>query len=153
MAYNVINPNMSLAAWQQIQANATTNHVTAATISKAGHGKGFVKNDPTEGDQRAACWNKGTTISGFNPDRWRMDPYGNPIFKPAAGLEYHKFGWSTDHIIPFEMGGPSKWWNCQPCQRKLDHDKDRNFMNKTQMQQFAVTLNLPATYARTGHLT
>ena len=74
---------------------------------------------------REACWEKGERIPGFDDRLWRLDPYGNPIFKPDnINAEQHKFGWSFDHIIPYnDYYGPTKLWNCQPCQRTLDAKK------------------------------
>ena len=32
-------------------------------------------------EQKNQCWEKAPVMIGRHPDRWRLDPYGNPVSK------------------------------------------------------------------------
>ena len=57
------------------------------------------------------CWKKSTIMIGRNPDRWRIDPYGNPVLKHLKGCRgplCHDY----DHINPYSKGGKTNVENC-----------------------------------------
>ncbi|GKA59411.1 hypothetical protein Tco_0758724 [Tanacetum coccineum] len=46
------------------------------------------------------CWDKAEKIKGRDPDRWRLDPLGNTIFRKLVGCPgclCHDY----DHILPY----------------------------------------------------
>ena len=56
---------------------------------------------------------------GRNPDRWRLDAVGNPVFKFMKGCSgplCHEY----DHIVPFSKGGKTVPENCQILQSTVN---------------------------------
>ncbi len=53
---------------------------------------------------REWCWEQAAKIRGENPNLWRRDEKGNPIYKPAYGAGGEN-GWSIDHRNPVSKGG------------------------------------------------
>jgi hypothetical protein len=54
---------------------------------------------------KEACWRKAEKVPGRSPDRWRMDPYGNMVFKKLVACEgalCHNY----DHVQPFSKVQP-----------------------------------------------
>jgi hypothetical protein len=54
---------------------------------------------------KEACWRKAEKVPGRSPDRWRMDPYGNMVFKKLVACEgalCHNY----DHVQPFSKVDP-----------------------------------------------
>lgn len=60
-------------------------------------------------------WEKGTIVSGSDPNVWRKDHCGAWI-----GRKYHgkqdSFGWEIDHIVPESEGGTDDLFNLRPLQ-------------------------------------
>lgn len=50
------------------------------------------------------AWDKASKIRGRNPNLWRRDDFGNPMYKPSYG-HGGKNGWEIDHIKPKAKGG------------------------------------------------
>ena len=53
---------------------------------------------------REWAWEQASKIRGENPNLWRRDEMGNPIYKPAYGLG-GETGWEIDHRNPVSEGG------------------------------------------------
>lgn len=51
--------------------------------------------------ERAAVWEKGRPIVGWDAGDWRVDHLGNPMFRHHYGDSDSAFGW---HIVPVRDG-------------------------------------------------
>lgn len=60
-----------------------------------------------------AVWNKGRTVSGNDPARWRQDECGAWIGRLEYGNRQSSYGWEIDHISP---GGSDSLGNLRPLQ-------------------------------------
>ena len=61
-------------------------------------------------------------IPGRNAERWRLDPYGNPVVYALRGCQgalCHEY----DHIVPFSKGGKTVVENCQILQTAVNRYK------------------------------
>lgn len=67
-------------------------------------------------------WNKGKTIRGKNPDFYRLDAYGNEIYRRAYGKN-SRMGWQIDHIKPKSKGGSNFLSNLRPLQTRKNQQK------------------------------
>lgn len=62
-------------------------------------------------------WNKGKIIKGKDPNKYRLDTYGNVIFFGSYG-KYTKMGWHKEHGKPKCVGGTDHLNNLRPVQAK-----------------------------------
>jgi len=53
---------------------------------------------------REWAWEQASKIRGENPNLWRRDEMGNPIYKPSYGMG-GEVGWEIDHRNPVSRGG------------------------------------------------
>jgi hypothetical protein len=75
---------------------------------------------PTEKDplriftsqMRAQCWEAAQTHPKRAPERWRIDPLGNILFKPFKNCQ-GPMCYQHDHVIPHSQGGNTHAQNCQ----------------------------------------
>ena len=67
-------------------------------------------------------WEKGKKIRGKDPNRYRMDSYGNEIDYNQYGEDTLK-GWEVDHIKPASKGGTNDLDNLQPLQTEANREK------------------------------
>ena len=61
--------------------------------------------------EKQICWNRSAKINGRDPERWRLDPVGNPVLNALRGCHgalCHEY----DHIVPFSKGGKTVVENC-----------------------------------------
>ena len=65
-------------------------------------------------------WEQAKTIRGKNPNLWRRDEMGKPMYKPSYGTE-GEVGWEVDHRRPKAKGGPNHRRNL----RALNTTKNR----------------------------
>ncbi len=63
-------------------------------------------------DQKEKAWENSKKIRGKDPDKYRQDPYGNPMYKPSYGKS-SEMGWEIDHITPQSKGGSDSTKNLQ----------------------------------------
>lgn len=61
--------------------------------------------------ERAAVWHKGRPIIGWDPEDWRVDHAGNPIFRHHYGDADSSFGWE---IAPIAANGGDSLANLRP---------------------------------------
>ena len=73
-------------------------------------------------DVKQKCWEKSMPVYGRDPDRWRMDPFGNPVLRELRGCP-GQFCHEYDHIVPFSKGGHSVLENCQILQTRINQLK------------------------------
>ena len=64
-------------------------------------------------DRIDQVWDKGEVIHGKNPDLYRMDKFGNIMYKHSYG-KYTPMGWNIDHSKPQSKGGTDHLNNLQP---------------------------------------
>ena len=75
---------------------------------------------------------------GRDPDRWRLDAYGNPVNKFFKGC-FGVFCYEFDHIQPFSKGGLSTVDNCQILNTYLNRVKS----NRTEIGYVEFKKGLP----------
>jgi 5-methylcytosine-specific restriction endonuclease McrA len=73
--------------------------------------------------QKQAAWEKAKKMLLRNPNLWKRDSLGNPIYKPAYGTE-GKYGWEVDHIRPKARGGSDSPRNLQALQTAANREKE-----------------------------
>ena len=49
--------------------------------------------------QKAAVWQKGQPMIGWDPSDWRVDHHGNPIFRQHYRDSGSAFGWEVGRIV------------------------------------------------------
>jgi hypothetical protein len=65
--------------------------------------------------ERAAVWQKGSPIPGYDPALWRRDAYGSAIKFSEYGNRNSDFGWEIDHYpVPNALGGSDRLSNLRP---------------------------------------
>ena len=71
-------------------------------------------------EQRAAVWAKAQPIVGWDPNDWRVDRHGNPLFRGHYGDSSSSFGWEIGHVVPREDGGGEELSNLRPQRCQAD---------------------------------
>lgn len=71
-------------------------------------------------------WEKGDVIPGKDPDRYRIDAYGNEIFRNSYGKD-SPMGWQVDHKHPVSKGGSDQIRNLQPLQSAENKRKGNKY--------------------------
>lgn len=61
------------------------------------------------------AWKRAKKIRGKNPNLWRLDAYGNKVYKPAYGMK-GVYSWEIDHKKPKSRGGTDHPKNLQVLQ-------------------------------------
>ena len=74
---------------------------------------------------KEVAWNNASPIKGKNPNLFRKDAYGNPIYKPSYGRT-SEMGWEIDHKKPISKGGTNSGKNLQA----LHWEENRNKSDK-----------------------
>jgi len=79
---------------------------------------------PFTDDQKAAVWAKAQPILGWDPDDWRVDHRGNPLFRSHYGDRGSSFGWEIGHVVDPVRGGSDDMANLRPqrCQQRRETD-------------------------------
>ena len=67
-------------------------------------------------------WNKGETIRGKDPDLYRMDKFGNTMYRHSYG-KMSGMGWNVDHSKPQSQGGTDHLNNLQPMNSRANSAK------------------------------
>lgn len=65
--------------------------------------------------QKQIAWDNSKKIRGRNPNIWRRDSAGNPIYKPAYGTQGER-GWQVHHKNPKAKGGTDNPRNLEALQ-------------------------------------
>ncbi len=84
-------------------------------------------------------WNKGDLVPGKDPNLYRMDKFGNIMYKPSYG-KYSPIGWNIDHSKPQSKGGTDHLNNLQPMNSYANCSKNDNY--KKSMHSDIITLLL-----------
>lgn len=71
-------------------------------------------------------WDKGETIKGKNPDLYRLDKFGNQMYKPSYG-KISEMGWNVDHSKPQAKGGTNHLNNLQPMNSRANFRKNDQY--------------------------
>lgn len=61
---------------------------------------------------KAMCWQNAKIHPQLSPERWRLDPLDNLLFKPYRNCN-GPFCYQHDHIVPHAKGGQTEIQNCQ----------------------------------------
>ena len=64
--------------------------------------------------EKAAVWTKAQPIVGWDPDEWRVDHRGNPLFRMHYGDKVSAFGCEIGLIVERERGGGDEVNNLRP---------------------------------------
>jgi len=64
-------------------------------------------------DKKEEVWDKGKKMRGKDPDLYRRDAEGNPMYKPSYGKPT-EMGWEIDHSKPQSKGGTDHLNNLRP---------------------------------------
>ena len=61
--------------------------------------------------KKIIIWQKGRIISGYDPDQYRYDDFGNLMIYDHYDLRNLISGWQIDHDTPVCFGGrrPPEW--------------------------------------------
>lgn len=71
-------------------------------------------------------WNKAQTVPGKNPNLYRQDAYGNPIYVHSYG-KTSEMGWEIDHKHPRSKGGTDNPRNLQALQTAENRRKGNTY--------------------------
>jgi hypothetical protein len=69
---------------------------------------------PWSDEVKAAVWQKGLPIVGWDPAEWRMDQRGNPLFRLHYRDEESAFGWEIVRTVSLAHGGSDDLSNLRP---------------------------------------
>mmetsp|Transcript_5893 Transcript_5893/g.10491 ORF Transcript_5893/g.10491 Transcript_5893/m.10491 type:complete len:128 (-) Transcript_5893:571-954(-) len=83
--------------------------------------------------QRAKCWEAAAVIPGRDPDRWRLDPMGNPVLRPLNSC-FGPLCYEYDHIFPYSHGGKTSSRNCQILQTVVNRFKKDDPMDPDKLK-------------------
>ena len=73
--------------------------------------------------EKITIWNKGQTMPGRGPGRWRRDVFGRDMFYSDYGKRSSIFGWEIDHIVKKEHGGADSISNLRPLNWRSNLDR------------------------------
>jgi 5-methylcytosine-specific restriction endonuclease McrA len=76
--------------------------------------------------QKDQAWENAQKIRGKNPNLWRRDDFGNPIYKPAYGTN-GKYGWEVDHKHPVSRGGSDRADNLRALNTIVNREKGKKY--------------------------
>lgn len=71
-------------------------------------------------------WDKGDIIPGKNPDLYRLDKFGNEMYKHSYG-KMSAMGWNVDHSKPQALGGTDHLNNLQPMNSRANCGKGKKY--------------------------
>ena len=77
-------------------------------------------------EQKEAVWKKGTSVDGYDKDKYRKDACGAWMTRDKYGKE-ELYGWEIDHVYPEAKGGDDSLVNLRPMQWENNRSKDDNF--------------------------
>lgn len=86
---------------------------------------------------KAAVWQKGQPIIGWDPSDWRVDHRGNPLFRSAFGDSGSAFGWEIGLIRARAQGGTDDIVNLRPVQCQASRDAGADLGTALDLDPFA----------------
>ena len=76
--------------------------------------------------QKRVAWENAKKLRGKNPNLYRRDRFGNPIYKPAYGTQGEQ-GWEVDHSHAKAKSGTDSPRNLQAMQTKANRAKGKRY--------------------------
>ena len=67
-----------------------------------------------------SVWLKAIIVTGYDPNIWRKDQFGNWIRRNEYGNRNSIYGWEIDHVRPVSMGGTDHLSNLRPLHWKTN---------------------------------
>ena len=77
-------------------------------------------------DKKDQVWEKGSKMRGKDPNLYRKDIYGNPMYYHSYG-KTSTMGWNIDHSKPKSAGGTDHLNNLQPMNSRANSSKSNNY--------------------------
>ena len=81
-------------------------------------------------EMKDKVWSKAKEIKGKDPQKYRQDPYGNPMFYGSHG-KTSEMGWDVDHIKPASQGGSDNLRNLQALNSEVNRSKGDSLQKKS----------------------
>lgn len=69
-------------------------------------------------------------MRGKDPDLYRKDPFGNPMYRHSHGKD-SEMGWDVDHITPKARGGSDETRNLQALNSSINRGKGDTLQKKS----------------------
>lgn len=77
-------------------------------------------------DKKDQVWDKGKKMRGKDPNLYRRDSFGNPMYYPSYG-KTSEMGWNIDHSKPQSEGGTDHLNNLKPMNSKANSKKSNKY--------------------------
>ena len=81
-------------------------------------------------EQINKAWDNADKMRGKDPDLYRKDPYGNPMYRHSHGKS-SEMGWDVDHITPKSRGGSDSTKNLQALNSSVNRGKGDSLIKKS----------------------
>jgi 5-methylcytosine-specific restriction endonuclease McrA len=76
------------------------------------------------------AWGNAAKLRGKDPDLYRQDSYGNPMYRHSHGKS-SEMGWDVDHITPQSRGGSNATRNLQALNSSVNRGKGGSLVKKS----------------------